>query len=303
MVFWAWQGFIFGYLGFRFLSYIYLLLFFILYIRNFKFRKNLPKIKIDYIIVFLVAVGVFIQLVPVIGFGLEFNKGTYLCCANNDDFLFHVALTDSLVNKIPPFEPGMSGVLVKNYHYWSNLVIAELVRIFKLPAFFTQFQYMNLFLSLFLGLTVLTFANLLKISKTFVRWLVFIIYFGRDGIFLLLLILDKSLTNLRNVLSLEDGSTFLYNPPRAFSIVIVFAALSLLVIWIREKNKYAGVLSIFLFAGTVGFKVYTNLFFFIGLSFLFIYFLYKKQYKNLTIGSLLLTKIHLGFCSTNFSLA
>lgn len=302
MVLWAWQGFIFGYLHLRFLSYIYLIFVLILYIRNSKLNIKIPKSKKVDILVFLIFIlGMFIQLAPVIGFGLEFSKGTYLCCANNDDFLYHAALTNSIIRGIPPMEPGMIGEVVRNYHYWSNLVVAELSRVFRLPAFFTQFQYINLFLSLFLGLTVLTFANLLKISKSFTRWLVFLIYFGGDGIFLILLFLGKNLSNLRSVLSLEDGSTFLYNPPRAFSIVIAFAALSLFVIWIRDKNKFAGALSIILFSSTVGFKVYTNLFFLIGLSILFIYFLYKKQYKNFVIGSLLFPLTGVIYLSDNAS--
>ena len=304
MVLWAWQGFVFGYLNLRFITYIYLLFFLILYLRNFRFKKdflNVKKIKVDYVIVLLIAVGTLIQLIPVLGFGLEFKKGIYLCCANNDDFLYHAALTKSIIDRIPPIEPGMSGFMVKNYHYFSNLVVAELVRIFKLPLFYTQFQYMNLFLSLFLGLTVLTFADILKISKSFIKWLVFLVYFGGDGIFLILLFLGKNLSDLRSLLSLEDGSTFLYNPPRAFSIIIGFAALSLLIIWVRNKKTFAGVLSIILFASTVGFKVYTNLFFLTGLSFLFIYFLYKRKYMNLAVGILLFPLTGIIYISNNAS--
>lgn len=302
MTLWTWQGFVFGYLHSRFLTYIYLIFALIVYLRNFKFQIKLPKLeKLDLLVVFIILSGMLIQLIPVIGFGLEFSKGTYLCCANNDDFLYHAALTNSITNGIPPMEPGMSGEVVRNYHYWSNLVVAELSRVFRLPEFFTQFQYINLFLSLFLGLAVLVFADLLKISKSFTRWLVFLIYFGGDGIFFILLVLGGNFSSLRNILSLEDGSTFLYNPPRAFSIVLAFAALSLFIVWIKQKNKLAGILSIILFASTVGFKVYTNLFFMIGLPFLIIYFLYKKQSKNIPIVALFFPLTAIIYLSNNAS--
>lgn len=302
MTLWAWQGFVFGYLHLRFLTYVYLIFALIVYLRNFKFQVKLPKLKrIDLLIVLIIFSGMLIQLIPVIGFGLEFGKGTYLCCANNDDFLYHTALTNSITKSFPPMEPGISGETVKNYHYWSNLVVAELSRVFNLQVFFTQFQFINLFLSLFLGLTVLTFASLLKISKSFTRWLVFLIYFGGDGIFFILLVLGRNFSSLRNVLPLEDGSTFLYNPPRAFSIVLAFAALSLFIVWIKQKNKLAGILSMILFASTVGFKVYTNLFFMIGLPFLIIYFLYKKQFRNIPVVALFFPLTAIVYLSNNAS--
>lgn len=290
MVLWGWQGFIFGYLGFRFLTYLYLLMFFLVWIyrqRN-SFGKKLSVSfkKLDFLVVLIIIVGIIVQLLPVWGFGLQFPQGLYLCCGNREDLLLHLALTSAIIRDIPPIEPGMNGVFVQNYHYWANLVIAELVRIFRLPVLNTQFQYMNLFISLFLGLGALVFAGIMNISRNFERWLLFLIYFGGDAIFGLLLILGKGLKEFKNVSSIEDGSKFLINPPRAFSLVIALVGISLFVLWIKRKKTAVGILSIILLASTIGFKVYTGLFVLMGVSVLMIDFVYKRRYKDLIIAAL-----------------
>lgn len=291
MVMWSWQGFIFGYLGFRFLSYIYLLIFFVFWIFNnrcFFKASALKKVKIsfksiDAIIIMIIVLGIFIQLVPVWGFGLQYDKGIFLCCGNREDLILHLALTKAIIKDIPPTEPGMNGALVQNYHYWSNLVVAELSRVFNIPALYLQFQYIAFFISLFLGLTILAFANLINISKNFTRWLLFLVYFGGDAIFAFLLILGKGLNEFKKVSSLEDGSTFLINPPRAFSFVILIAGLSLFFVWIKKRKNDVGIISIFLLTSTIGFKVYSGIFVLIGLSFLIPYLFYFKRIKEILI--------------------
>ncbi len=289
VVFWTVQGFVFCYLNLRWLSYFYIISAILLWLILNKvmirkiFRLNFTFIKPDYLLLLIVAFGMLIQLTPVLGFGLRYREGIFLCCGNRQDYLFHVALSQSIVRKFPPDEPGMSGVEVKNYHYWSNMAVAELSRVYKLPIFSTQFQYITIFLSLFLGLTVITFAQILNISKSFTRWLTFLLYFGGDGIYLLLLFVNKSFSGVSSLSSLEDGSLFLINPPRAFSIIIAFAGLALISFWLNRKSKTAGILGTVLLASTLGFKIYTGLFLAIGILFLEFYFILRKQWKYFLI--------------------
>lgn len=291
MVLWAWQGFIFGYLQLRYLTYAYLLLTALFWFapkvkkatwlaraREFKVWKNF-----DFIAATIIVVGVFVQMVPVGGFGLQFDKGIFLCCANKSDLLFHLGLTRSIVNNMPPYEPGMYGVLVQNYHYWSNLVVAELTRVFALPVLHTQFQFIPLFVSVFLGLSAFVFGQIASISRLFTKWLLFFLYLGGDGILYLLLLLGKDPSKLASVSSLEDGSSFLINPPRAFSIVIAFAAFSFLLLWQKERKDRMAMLSAVLTGTLIGFKVYTGIFGLIGLTTILVYLLFNKKLKEASI--------------------
>lgn len=280
MVLWGWQGFIFGYLGTRWLSYPYLIitLLFWIYLNIKNLSSFINKFKpngFDWRLTLIIVIGMIIQLSAVWFNGLLSVKGLYFCCGNFTDNLLHVALTNQLVKNFPPYEPGMSGVIVQNYHYWGNLIIAELIRVFKLPLIATQFQYSTLFISLFLGLSVVVFGRIAKLSRQFNLWLLFFLYFGGDLIFLLVSYIRKEVNF--NMSSLEDGAKFLVNPPRAFSIVIFFVGISLFILWIRKKDLHSGLLAVFILGSITGFKVYTGMFVLSGFIFLAGYFLIKRN--------------------------
>jgi len=81
--------------------------------------------------------------------------------------LFDLSLITALIKHFPPFEPGMFGVAVHNYHYWSNLVVAELIMVFGLPLMATDYQYLTIVISLWLGLTAIVFTKLVKLDKKY----------------------------------------------------------------------------------------------------------------------------------------
>ena len=283
MVLWGWQGTIFGYLGLRWLSYVYILITFIFWLqfyrkdKGFDILKKLRVSKPDLLTFSIIAIGSLMQITVVWFTGVTQANGLYLCCGNTSDSLFHIALTDQIVKNFPPFQPGMFGVTVQNYHYWSNLVIAELIRVFGLPLIETQYQYSTLFVSIFLGFSALVFGQIVKLGRVFNRWLIFFLYFGGDLIFLLFFGLGKGFNF--NMSSLEDGARFLVNPPRAFSILVFFAGLSLLAVWIKKRDLRTGLLMAILLGSVIGFKVYSGIFALAGLGILGAYFLLKRNFR------------------------
>jgi len=283
MVLWGWQGFLLGYLGVRWASYAYLVIFLLIWLKS-VYRRKLFSIrlgikKIDFLLTLIVLSGMVVQLSSVWFNGILFDKGLFFCCAHVPDIFLHLALTNELVKHFPPFEPGMYGTYVQNYHYWGNLVISELIRVFNLPLIPIQYQYSTVFLSLFLGFTAIVFGQLINLEKSFIKWLTFFLYFGGDLVFLLLLILGKGMDF--GMSSMEDGAKFLANPPRAFAVVVFFAGLSLFYLWLKRKNLKSGILMALLFGTAIGFKVYIGIFALTGLAALSFYFLLKKDFKML----------------------
>lgn len=291
MVMWSFQGFILGYLNLRILTYLYLGVFLFFKLKNnrkesiLKYIKNFKNIKIDKSILLILVFGIIIQLSTVWFFGLKNDNGLIMCCGDTSDNLYHIALTNQLIQKVPPYEPGMFGTTVHNYHYFSNLVIAELSRVFNLPLIYTQFQYSSFFISLMLGLSALVFAQLVGIGKNYSKWLLFFLYFGGDLVFLILSILTKNLNF--SMSSLEDGAKLLANPPRAFSIVVFFVGLSLLIIYVKNKNFRTGLLLAVVFGSLVGFKIYTGIFALCGLGALGLYYVFIKRKYLLTFPLIL----------------
>lgn len=277
MVLWGWQGYIFGYLNIRWASYLYLFIFLLLWLKNFKLKKTKLFFRFDPIVFVLILIGSFIQISMVWLTGIYTKNGLYFCCGAIHDNVYHLGITYELINKIPPFESGMSGLLMTNYHYWGNLVVGELVRVFQLPQMAAEFQYFTIVISVFLGLLAVIFAQLVKLPKIFAFWLLFFLYFGGDFIYFLQLIFTKTV-NLE-MGPLENGSSFLMNPPRAFAIIAFFAGLNLLIVWIRKKDFYTGLLMALIFGTLIGFKVYIGIFALSGLFLLTIYYLLKKNLR------------------------
>lgn len=284
IVLWGWQGFIFGYLGLRFLSYFYIIILLLLWIKidGWKFfRAVINKsflIRVDWVVLALIILGVSTQLSSVWFNGIYTKQGLFFCCGNLFDSILHIALTNQIVKDFPPQEPGMYGEMIRNYHYWGNLIVGDLIRVFRLPLIQTQTQYSMFLTSVFLGLSAIVFGQISGLGKNFYRWLVFFLYFGGDLIFALVSFMRREL-NFR-MESIEDGAKFLVNPPRAFSIVIFFVGLSLFLIWLKRKNFSSGLLVVFVLVSTIGFKVYTGFFVLVGLSALF-FFTIKKNFQFL----------------------
>lgn len=191
MVLFGLQGFFFGFIGYRQLSYLYIVLCALYWfwgkkdqiqaLRHFHHKRY----AIDYLLVMLIAVGSLVQLLTVWFIGVSTNQGLVFCCFWPDAF-YHLALTNQLIQFMPAYEPGMSGVVVHNYHYLANLINAELIRLFGFPLISLQYRYMGILISLLLGCSAAVFGQLSGVGKSFTRWLVFFLYFSGDIIFILL---------------------------------------------------------------------------------------------------------------------
>lgn len=279
MVFWALQGFVFGFLGMRYFTYFYLLFFLFLWIKITPIKHSFAHIKhtlhaIDPISLFLIIVGTSIQLIMFFSIGVMTQQGMFFCCGVPDS-LYHIALTNELVRQFPPHEPGMAGITVHNYHYFANIVVAELVRIFHLPLLATQAQYVTFLFSILLGTTALAFTTVYKLHKNVGRFLLFFLYFHGNILFLLWILTNGS----RFYYTFSEDATTLWNsPPRFFAIIVFFAALCVFSVWIKKKSLYQGLIAAVLFASLIGFKVYIGFLALGGFAFLGLYFLLKRQF-------------------------
>lgn len=217
----------------------------------------------------IIVFGVLLQLSAVWFLGSNRDGGLFFCCRGVPDDIYHLALTNQLINHFPPQEPGMTGIFVRNYHYLASLVMADLIRVFHLPLISTVYQYFPLLLSLLLGLTTITIAQLLNLSQKITRLWLFFLYFHGDILYLLILFWAKK-TSL-DVEVFDDATKLLAGPPRAFSILLLFTGIALLVLWVKHKKFPAGLLMALVMGSLVGFKIYTGIFVLIGLAALAIY--------------------------------
>ena len=112
-VLWGWQGYVFGFLQLRFLSYLYLLVFLGVFIKKNYFRIEIPKFQlkvVDFVVGLIVLVGIFGQVMPFAKTGLISQNGLFISTYNSCDHIWHSALAEEFAKGFPPNEPGLSGV-------------------------------------------------------------------------------------------------------------------------------------------------------------------------------------------------
>lgn len=234
----------------------------------------------------ILVIGVFLQLSAVWFLGAPRDEGLFFCCRGVPDDIYHLALTNQLVGHFPPSEPGMVGMAVKNYHYLSNLVMADFIRIFHLPLFSTVYQYFPIFISIFLGLTTIVISQMLNLSKKIMNLWLFFLYFHGDILYLLLFLRGKGLNF--DVTIFDDATKLLAGPPRSFSFLLLFTGLALLLLWIRKRNLLTGILTAVVFGSLVGFKIYTGIFALVGIGAIAFYYFLKRDWEMLFIPILTL---------------
>ncbi len=289
IVLWALQGFLFGYMQMRWLSYFYVVVMFyvwsISYFKNVR-HYNFLKLKLNrqsYFLGGIALIAIITQLITTFANGIQLSSGIYFCCGVPDS-LFQIALTNDLIKNFPPYEPTTYGQLLKNYHFLTNLVNADLIRVFKLPLLPLQYPYMSTLVTSIFVLNVIAFAQIATKRQEYQYWLLFFVFFSGDILFLLIFI-QTGMFNFEPIF-LTNAAMMWISSPRVYALMLLFAGMSFLFLWIKEKkNICLDLLLCLTFASLIAFKVYIGLFALSGLGLLLLLYLKEKNiHKSITIG-------------------
>lgn len=269
MVLWGMQGYLLGYLHVRFLTYGYLFIVLALAFQQKAFGVHIFReagkwLKNNPLLTGIVLLGVIIQAIPVVGSGLRYPDGVGFVGVNSVDGVMHLSFIRSIVNYFPPIEPGAVGNPITNYHYWSDLIIAELIRVWRLPTSHVFFQFMPILISTLTALAAYQVMRVLGFSKTAGIWAIFFLFFAGDAAYALTLILYHKLSFTAP--ALDNGATQFLNMPNAMARPIFLTSIITLSHWLKERKLVWGVTTILLFASLVGIKVYYGMFVILGIS-------------------------------------
>ncbi len=171
------------------------------------------------------------------------------------DAMWHIALTRQLTSKILPVHPGFAPELVNNYHFFSDLFSAMIIKFTNISSINLYFRFIPLLLSLLLGLSVLSFIRFLTKNRLITNLSIFLTYFGGSFAYLLPLY-KKNFDWHESSFWVSQTFTMLTNPPFIFSVLILLSALTFFKRFLKTPQKNLAFLSIFLFGILAGFKVY-----------------------------------------------
>ena len=274
-VLWGLQGYMFGYLGLRQLTYLYVLGTFLFSYPHIMEEVQRWKsvvlgiMRADRLLLILCGVGLVGQLLAVLPSGLKYADGIRFYQLNAFDGVMHLSYIQEISKRFPPQEPGAAGLPLINYHYWSNLVLGEMVRIWHLPPTMLYFQLLPLFIGPLIIASIMIIMELWGGGVRAKRWAAFFWFFGGNAVYLFVLFFHRRLDF--TTAAIDNGMLQFLNMPAAPAKMIFLASLIPLWRWFRTKRLSLGLLAAVLMSSLTGFKVYFGLFAALGLVFLTIF--------------------------------
>lgn len=248
--------------------------------------------KIIFLIIFVICL--FIQIIPVIRSGLNYNYGIGFWGPNGHDGIWHLSLINHIDNPLNIDMPVFSGEKLKNYHPFFDILISYLSKITFINSSLWLFQIfplissiLFLYLSFFLGK---------KITNTFSGGLILLILNTVSNSFgwIITLLRSGSFAGESLFWTMQSPSNQL-NPPYMLSILLLLTLIYLLK---SPQPKKIFIFIILILLPII--KVYSAVPAFIIFSF---YVLKNKKYLMTLVFSLIVAVLlFLQYNSTSSSL-
>lgn len=258
--------YIFSLLNLRFLIFVYILLFLFLFLKLKLFyllKIRIPNTadKPTWVAVLLIITGVIFQNIPSFKNGLVFPFGMGFWGPNTHDGIWHVSLINQLIKGLPAENPIFADTILKNYHFFYDLLVATTAYLTKIPILDLIFRFYPILFSLLLGIGTYYLAfNLFKdrigVFKTKIAAIfsLYFVYFAGSFGWIVEYIKQKGFGG-ESAFWANQSISFNLNPPFAMSLLIIIAFL--LFLNGKELKSPKGVLIASLLAGSlVGFKAY-----------------------------------------------
>ncbi len=214
--------------------FVTLLIFFKYYFRSYK-HITLSKIKSlsDVAILTVIIIGTFFQVMPTFQSGLKFAYGLGFWGPNTHDGLWHLSLINQLMQNLPPENPIFSGIILKNYHYFYDLLVAITALISKVTTIDLLFRFYPLFFSILLGIgTYYLIGTLLREKMALARikivtiFSLYFVYFAGSFGWIVEYLRERHWGG-ESAFWANQSISFNLNPPFAVSLIIVIAIIQL----------------------------------------------------------------------------
>lgn len=204
------------------------------------------RLVLDKRILFALLIGILAQSLPYLK-TLNLDQIT-LAIASNHDQAWHMSLIHELTSHFPPSIPGFSGSVLKNYHYFYDLIIAANATLFKAKIeVLIQLAY-PLFFSFLFGLSVWRVLALITKNKTYQSLGILLAFFANNLSF-----------TTSNFFLIDQPLFFLFNQQTVLSIALVLYLLIILNQQLHKPSTRLGVLIGIILASLSFLKVYAFL--------------------------------------------
>lgn len=247
---------------------------------------------------FIIIAGSIFQYIPMVKSGLFYEYGIGYWGPNTHDGVWHLALINQLIEKVSPENPIFAGELLKNYHYFYDLLIAATFYVTKVGVSDLVFRFYPLIFSLLLGtggfylIRNIFYEHHLKYSidekqikydlylSSFIG--LFLMYFSGSFGWIVEFIKQRHFGG-ESAFWVNQSISFNLNPPFALSMVIVIAFINLFFVSLKNKSKTLALVMIVLLGSLLGFKAYASILLFLTIGLISLVFIFKKDFYYLSI--------------------
>ncbi len=225
-------------------------------------RTSLPSLQfkaLPFWFYLVMGVGMLGQLAINVPSGLNYGDGVYFWSSHGHDGVWHLALMEEFHKNIFPFQnPEFAGHTLQNYHFFVDLLMSEISRLFGFSNLDLYFRQFPLLFSLLLGLSSFAFIRLWSKNLSGGIWGMFFIYFcGSFGYFFTI----PRQHNLAGeaLFWVTQTQSVIGNPPHMAAFIVLTTFLYCFYHYCRFSSWRYFLLLTLLGGAVIEFKVYAGL--------------------------------------------
>ena len=274
------------------------------FVKGFTFSEFKTKagLKLSYpqlITILVILLGIVFQSLAAFKSGRVYDFGIGYWGPLGHDGVWHQALVEQLVKKVPPDNPGLSGTSLTNYHYFYDLLVAETVRLTDITSADLIFRFYPILFSTLVGAGTYLLTKLLFRGWRVGVFSLFLVYFGGSFGFIVEWLRGRTLGGESAFWANQPVSMNL-NPPFAISLVLVIAAVLAFYVFGQKRNFWSGFVLAVISGVLIGFKVYAGLIVLFSLGTVsVIKIIFNKDYSYLKVFTASLSVSLLVFLPSN----
>ena len=207
-------------------------------------------------LILLIFLGVIFQGVIMFRSGVIYDFGIGYWGPLARDGVWHEALVGQLLRSVPPENPGLSGIVLANYHYFYDLLVSLFVRL-GISTNLLIYTAFPVIFSMLLGIGTYKLANILFNNKKTSLLSVFFAYFASSFGWIVSLVKGQEIGGESAFWANQPVSMNL-NPPYAISLVIIIFTILLVNSYLNRPKIFKALFIILLSGTLIGFKVYAG---------------------------------------------
>lgn len=303
-----WENFILsttsGFILFTLLSYLLLVLkvhflllpiiflIGIITLKRFRLPRKIPfPTKSKLILLFLVfVIGIVGQMLIIAPSGSIRNGDLVFWSSHGHDGLWHIALMEEYNKGYPLQNPVFAGERLVNYHFFSDIALADFNKYFGFSQLDLYFRFFPLIFSILLG--GLSFILGSRLGGSFMAglWASIFTYFAGSFGYILTYMQNKTIGG-ESIFWASQIQSSIGNPPQIISSVIVLAFLILFLDLLKEKRGFF--ICMLLASSLIVFKVYAGVVLLLSLALVGLWQLVRERRFQILILFILSTIISL----------